>query len=97
MLNKMTLVGNLGSDPKSGITNDKTWCRLSIATTEVINEEKVVEWHSVVLWGKQAENAAKYLKKGRQVYVEGPLRKREFEDKQIVEVKADKIIFLGNK
>lgn len=85
-VNKVILVGWLGQDPELRHTADGTAvCNLSIATSETWkdqkgNEQKRTEWHRVVFWRRLAEIAAQYLKKGSQVYVEGKIQSREYED-----------------
>lgn len=106
MINKVILVGNLGQDPELRTTQGGTQvCKLRIATTErrkvKDNWEDHTEWHSVVTFGRTAENAGKYLKKGRQVYVEGSLQTRKWQDKTgqdrwTTEIVADIIRFLGS-
>jgi single-strand DNA-binding protein len=107
-INKVILIGNLGNDPELRTAGSSTVCSLSVATTRAYfnktNNERVeeTEWHRVTVWGKDAENAAKYLTKGRQVYVEGRLQTREYEDKDGVtrrstDVVAETIQYLGGK
>ena len=85
-VNKVTLIGWLGQDPALRHTSDGTAvCNLSIATSETWkdpkgNEQKRTEWHRVVFWRRLAEIAEQYLKKGSQVYVEGKIQSREYED-----------------
>lgn len=85
-VNKVTLIGWLGQDPELRHTVDGTSvCNLSIATSETWkdqkgNEQKRTEWHRVVFWRRLAEIASQYLKKGSQVYVEGKIQSREYED-----------------
>lgn len=86
-VNKVILVGRLGTDPDVRNTPSGTQiCTLSIATSETWvkdgKREEKTEWHRVVLWGRQAELAQKYLKKGRMVYVEGKLQTRSWQDQQ---------------
>mgnify|MGYP003962185393 FL=1 len=86
-VNKVILVGNLGRDPQLDYTPSGTArCRFSIATTEQYNDrdgqrQEKTEWHNIVLWARLAEIAGEYLKKGRQVYIEGQIRSRQYEDK----------------
>ena len=87
-VNKVILVGNLGRDPEvRALENGVKVARFSIATTESYKDrnsgERVehTEWHNVVLWRGLAEVAEKYLKKGSQVYVEGKLQTRNYQDK----------------
>jgi single-strand DNA-binding protein len=87
-VNKAILIGNLGADPEiRHLEGGKVVARLRLATSEFYTRkdtgERVeqTEWHTVVLWNRQAEVAEKYLKKGSQVYVEGKITTREWEDK----------------
>ncbi len=87
-INKVILIGNLGQDPETRYTsNGNTVTNLNLATSEIWkdkntgkNKEKT-EWHKVVLFGKLAEIAAEYLYKGSQVYIEGSLKTRKWQDK----------------
>ena len=85
-VNKVILIGWLGQDPELRSTQDGTpVCNISVATTESWKDAsgsamKRTEWHRVVLWKRLAEIAASYLKKGSQVYVEGKIQSREFEE-----------------
>ena len=85
-VNKVIIVGNLGQDPEARFTPQGTAVtNLSIATNESWkNQEGQIqdrtEWHRVVLYGKMAETASEYMKKGSMVYVEGRLRTKEWED-----------------
>lgn len=86
-VNKVILVGRLGQEPEiRSTTSGQQVCTLSIATSETWtkdgNKEEKTEWHRVVLWGRQAEIAHKYLKKGRLVYIEGKLQTRSWQDPQ---------------
>ncbi|MUP36580.1 single-stranded DNA-binding protein [Labilibaculum euxinus] len=86
-VNKVILVGNVGKDPEvKYLDNGVAVCNFSLATSETYNNksgEKVTqtEWHNIVLWRKLAEIAETYVKKGMQIYVEGQLRTRNWEDK----------------
>src|ERR1044072_2407121 len=84
-VNKLTVMGRLGRDPalfKGQIGT--TVCRMSVATNSSYTKDGVkvteTEWHNVVTFGKRAEVAAQYLKKGREVYIEGPIRTRHWTD-----------------
>lgn len=87
-VNKVILVGNLGSDPEIRATqNGESVATLSVATTEQYKDasgqqQEITEWHRVVLWRRLAEVARDYLKKGRQVYIEGKIKTRKWQDKQ---------------
>jgi single-strand DNA-binding protein len=95
-----------GTDPEvKTISSGNTVARLSLATSENWKDregqrQERTEWHRIVLWGKQAELAGKYLVKGRQVYIEGRLQTRSWEDQQgqkkyTTEIVANVIQFLG--
>ena len=105
-VNKVILVGNLGRDPEVRYTPQGTAvANFTMATTDRWNDpsgekKERTEWHRIVVWGKQAEIAAEYLKKGRQVYVEGSLQTREWTDKEgnkryTTEVRAQRFQMLG--
>ena len=107
-VNKVILVGNLGQDPELKYTQSGTArTRLRIATNERWTDksgqrQEHTEWHTVVLWGKQAEFAGEYLSKGRLVYLEGSLRTRKWQDRDgqdrwTTEVRGDKISALGGR
>lgn len=86
-VNKVIILGRLGADPELRSTQGGTQvCTLNVATSESWTKdgkkEERTEWHRVVLWGKQAELAERYLKKGRQVYLEGRLQTRSWDDAQ---------------
>ncbi|GGD61565.1 single-stranded DNA-binding protein [Lacimicrobium alkaliphilum] len=87
-INKVILVGNLGQDPEVRYTaNGKAVANLSIATSESWKDQsgqiqEKTEWHKVVLFGKLAEIAGEYLRKGSQIYVEGKLQTRKWQDQQ---------------
>lgn len=84
-VNKVIVLGRLGQDPEVRMTpSGQQVCTMSLATSESWvkdgKKEERTEWHRVVLWGKQAELAGKFLKKGRNVYIEGRLQTRSWED-----------------
>lgn len=87
MVNKVTLIGNLGADPEvRHLESGVMVARLSVATNENYkdkdgNWQKQTEWHNVVLWREMAERAEKQLKKGSLVYVEGKITYRKYNDK----------------
>jgi len=86
-VNKVILIGNLGRDPELRYTQGgQPVCNFSIATTERWGKgddrKEKTEWHNVVIWGKRAEVAAEYMKKGSKVYVEGRLQTRKWQDKE---------------
>ena len=105
-VNKVILVGNLGRDAELRYTpGGAAVATLNLATTEVWNDkggqrQEKTEWHRIVLWGKQAESLQEYLTKGKQIYVEGKLQTRQWDDKDgnkryTTEIKADRITLLG--
>jgi len=105
-VNKVILVGNLGRDAELRYTpGGAAVSTLNLATTEVWNDkggqrQEKTEWHRIVLWGKQAESLQEYLTKGKQIYVEGRLQTRQWDDKDgnkkyTTEIKADRITLLG--
>ena len=87
-VNRVILVGRLGKDPEIKYTaSGMALAKFSVATDEVRkdaqgNRQESTEWHNLVFWGKQAEIAGEYLKKGTLIYVEGKLRTRSWEDSQ---------------
>ena len=104
--NRVILIGNLGQDPELRHTQNQTAvCTLNIATTDYRTSpdgqrQEFTEWHRVVVWGRQAENAGKYLSKGRSCMVEGRLQTRSWEDKTgqkryTTEIVAQNVQFLG--
>jgi single-strand DNA-binding protein len=87
-VNKVILVGRLGRDPETRYTGSgQAVCNFSLATDETYKDrsgerQKRTEWHKIVVWGKQAEIAQQYLKKGAQIYLEGRIQSREWMDKE---------------
>jgi len=107
-INKAILVGNLGGDPELRYTaSGDAVANFTMATGEVWtdkdgNKQDRPEWHRIVAWRKLAEICGEYLKKGSQVYVEGKIRTRSWEDKDGVkkyttEIQAENIVMLGRK
>ena len=105
-VNKVILVGNLGRDAELRYTpGGAAVATLNMATTEVWNDrnnqrQERTEWHRVVLWGKTAESLQEYLTKGKQIYVEGRLQTRQWDDKDgnkryTTEIKADRVTLLS--
>lgn len=104
-VNKVIIVGRLGNDPEmKTVSPNSTVTRLSVATSENWvdkngQKQERTEWHRIVVWGKLAEICGKYLAKGRQVYVEGRLQTRSWEDqgqkKYSTEIVANTVQFLG--
>ncbi len=87
-VNKVILVGRLGRDPETRFTpGGQAVANVSLATDETFKDrngerQKRTEWHRLVIWGKQAEIAQKYLKKGSLIYVEGRIQSRQWDDKE---------------
>jgi single-strand DNA-binding protein len=105
-VNKVILVGNLGRDAELRYTpGGAAVATLNMATTEVWNDkggqrQEKTEWHRVVVWGKQAESLSEYLTKGKQIYIEGRLQTRQWDDKDgnkryTTEIRADRVTLLG--
>jgi len=105
-VNKVILVGNLGRDPEVRFTQGGSpVANFTLATNEVWNDkagarQERTEWHRVVAWGKTAEIARDHLSKGKQVYIEGSLQTRQWEDRDgnkrsTTEVKANRLVLLG--
>lgn len=108
-VNKVILIGNLGADPETRFmpSGDQV-TNIRIATTEVIKDKssgdkrELTEWHRVVFFGRLAEIAGEYLKKGRQVYVEGRIRTNKWQDKDgndryTTEIVATEMKMLGSR
>lgn len=98
-VNKVILVGNVGNAPDIRMVEGKTLATISLATTEpaqttasggVIPER--TEWHSLVLWGRNAEIAEKYINKGSRLYVEGKLRTRFWQDNNAIKRQVTEIL-----
>jgi len=105
-VNKVILVGNLGRDAELRYTpGGAAVATLNMATTEVWNDksgqrQEKTEWHRVVLWGKTAESLSEYLTKGKQIYIEGRLQTRQWDDKDgnkryTTEIRSDRVVLLG--
>lgn len=106
--NRVTLIGRLGKDPEmTTFESGKKKVSFSLATTDVYRNqsgEKVetTEWHNVVFWGKTAEVAEKYLKKGRQVAIDGRISNRSYDDEKgvrryITEIVGNELVMLSAK
>jgi single-strand DNA-binding protein len=107
-VNKVILVGRLGRDPETRYTSGgQAVCNFSLATDESYKDrsgerQKRTEWHKIVLWGKLAELGQQYLKKGSQVYIEGRIQSRQWDDKEgqkrtSFEIVATGMKFLGGR
>lgn len=106
-VNKVILVGRLGADPELRSTNSgKSVCQMSLATNYSFTDssgkqQENVNWHRIVTWGKQAEICHTYLRKGRQIYVEGRLQNNTYTDKEgtkrfSTEIVSQYVLFLGD-
>ena len=108
-VNKVIIVGNLGRDAEVRRTPGGTAVStVSVATTESWTDkssgerQEKTEWHRVVIWGKTAESLKDYLKKGKQIYIEGRLQTRKWQDrdgndKYTTEIRSDRIVLLGSR
>ena len=107
-INKVILVGNLGQDPELRYTGSGTAvCNMRLATNESYKDASgqmvdKTEWHSVVAWSRLAEICGEYLKKGSQVYFEGSLQTRSYDDKDgntkwVTEIKAREMLILSGR
>lgn len=107
-VNKVILVGNVGKDPETRYLDENTAvCKFPFATSEVYRNregEKITqtEWHNIVLWRGLAQVAEKYVKKGSQLYIEGRIRTRSYDDKDgikkyITEIVGDNMQMLGRR
>ena len=108
-VNKVILVGNLGRDPETRYApNGDAICNITVATTDNWKDKQTgekkeqTEWHRVSFYGRLAEIAGQYLKKGSPVYVEGSLRTRKWQDKEgndryTTEIRAEQMQMLGSR
>src|ERR1700761_6935607 len=106
-INKVILVGHLGKDPEARtLEGGVSVVSFPLATSETFNKDgrkvEQTEWHNIVMWRGLADVAAKYLHKGKLVYIEGKLRTRSFEDKEGIkkyttEIVAENFTLLGRK
>lgn len=107
-LNKVMLIGRLGADPELKYSQSGTpVARLRLATSETYtdregNRQEATEWHTVVVFQRQAENCANYLSKGSMIYVEGSLQTRQWQDQQgqnryTTEIKGQRVQFLDRR
>ncbi|MBJ7428804.1 MAG: single-stranded DNA-binding protein [Bacteroidia bacterium] len=106
--NSIRLIGNLGQNPEvKETTNGKKLAKFSIATNESYRDEngkevKETMWHNLIVWGKQADTVAQYLKKGSEVAIEGKLSNRNYTDKEgvkryVTEIVVNEFVMLGGK
>jgi single-strand DNA-binding protein len=107
-VNKAILLGNLGKDPiVRTLESGNKVANFTLATNRTYrgpdgSPVEETEWHNVVLWGNLADLAEKYLAKGRQVYVEGRIRSRQYDDKEgnrrfITEIVGENMVFVGGR
>ncbi len=108
-VNKAILIGNLGRDPEVRyLPSGQAKATFTLATSDSYTDrngakQERTDWHNIVVWGKQAETCGQYLKKGRQVYVEGRISNRSYEAKDgsgkryITEIVAQRVQFLGGR
>ena len=108
-VNKVILIGNLGADPETRFApSGDAVCNIRVATSETWRDKatgerkEATEWHRVAFYGKLAEIAGQYLKKGSQVYIEGSLRTRKWQDKDgkdqyTTEIRGDEMKMLGSR
>lgn len=100
-VNKVILLGNAGSDPRMYYpSKDAAMALLSLATNERTTDSERTEWHNIVMTGKNAEYAERYIRKGTRLYIEGKLRTRSYTDKlqiqrNITEIYVDTFEILG--
>jgi len=105
-VNKVILIGNLGRDPEVRYTQNGTAvANFTLATNDVWTDkaggrQERTEWHRIVVWGKQAEIVREHLTKGKQVFVEGSLQTRQWDDREgnkrtTTEIKAARVVMLG--
>ena len=107
MRNKVQLIGRLGIDPEVKTFDNGQMARMSLATSEKYTNGKGeqienTQWHNVVAWGKTAELAEKYLRKGQEVAIQGKLETRQYDDKDgnkryITQVVCNELLMLGKK
>jgi single-strand DNA-binding protein len=107
-INQVILLGNLGQDPELSYTQSGTAkCKFSLCTNKPVKDSdgnwgERPQWHNIIAWGKLAENAAKFLAKGRQACIRGEVESRSYEDrntgerKWITEITAGDIVFLSD-
>ena len=82
-MNKAILIGNVGQDPELTYTQSGTpICKFSMATNERSGDEDITDWHNIIIWGKRAEVANKYVSKGDKLCVEGKIKTNKWEDKE---------------
>lgn len=106
-LNKVQLIGRLGKDPEVRSTQSgRTVTTITLATSEFVGKDadrkEKTEWHKIILWDKLGQLAGNYLRKGRQVFIEGRITYRDYMDRDnqkryVTEIVANNMVFLGSK
>ena len=107
-VNKAIILGNLGKDPEVRFTQSgRAVANFTVATTDTWfdqenGRQERTDWHNIVVWGKQAETCGQYLSKGRQVYIEGRIQTRSYDDRDgnkryVTEIVAQRVQFLGGR
>lgn len=107
-VNKAIILGNLGKDPEVRFTpSGRAVANLRVATTytrmdQEQGRQERTEWHNIVVWDKRAESCGQYLSKGRQVYVEGRIQTRSYDDRDgnkryVTEIVAQQVQFIGGR
>lgn len=98
-VNKVILIGNLGKDPETRfLESGQAVTSFSMATSETYNDKKTnekvtaTEWHNIVMWGKLAEIADKYLKKGSKIYCEGKLKSRSYDQEGVTKYTTEVVV-----
>lgn len=108
MYNKVLLIGNVGKEPELKKVSDTSYCTFSLATSESYKDkngewQNKSEWHNIVVWRNTAEYVARNIKKGNQIFVEGKIRTRSYEDKDtsktvyVTEIVADTVKLLERR
>ena len=107
-VNKVILVGNLGAAPELKVTPaNRPYCHLRVATNEVWKDaagtrQERTDWHRITVWGETAQHCAKFLDRGRSIYVEGRLEQKQWDDKEGkkrygTDVVATRVVLLGSR
>lgn len=101
MFNKVILSGSLGQDVELKKVNDTDLAKFSLATYEIVGDQKKTEWHKIEVWGKIATLCDKYLSKGSKVLIEGSIRtsswEKDGEKRYMTSIRADQVKFLDKK
>lgn len=107
MINRVTLIGNVGKDPEIKRVGDNNVANFSLATSETYkdksgNKQTNTEWHNITIWGKLADVVEKYVKKGDRLYLEGKISYRSYDDKEgvkryVTDIVCNSMTMLGGK